>query len=323
MTSPTSLENLFLQLVNDARSKAGVKALTVDGELLTAAHNHDAWMDSTDTFSHTGVNGSSPGDRMAAAGYGAQGWGENIAYASGTLSETTVRQLHTNLMNSPGHYANIVRTSFEEVGIGLKAGTINGYNVVFVTQAFGTPNAQERSEPNDAGITPAPTPMPLPLVTPTTPTPIPSGANITGTSGNNVLRGTNGNDSIQGLGGNDWIEGKAGADVLTGGSGRDAFMFNTKLSATTNVDTINDFNVIADTIRLENAVFTKLTKTGALASGSFYKGVKAHDADDRIIYDGATGALSYDADGNGAGAAIKFAQLAKGLALTSSDFIVI
>jgi Ca2+-binding RTX toxin-like protein len=138
-----------------------------------------------------------------------------------------------------------------------------------------------------------------------------------------VLTGGSGNDSIQGFGGNDWIEGRAGADVLTGGSGRDAFVFNTKLSATTNVDTITDFNVFADTIRLDNAVFTKLTQTGVLASGGFYKGVKAHDADDRIIYDSATGALSYDVDGTGASAAIKFAQLAKGLALASNDFLVI
>ena len=310
MPSSTNLEVLFLQLVNEARAKVGAKPLTLDGELLTAARQHNVWMDATDTFSHTGVNGSSPGDRMKAAGYGAQGWGENIAYVSGELTEAAVRQLHQNLMNSPGHRQNIERGSFEEIGIGLEQGTINGRSVVFVTQAFGTPNAQERAEPDDIETTP-------------TPTPTVSGVSLKGTNYNNWLKGTSGNDLIQGLGGNDRIEGRAGSDVLVGGSGRDAFVFNTKLSATTNVDTIQDFNVTADRIWLENAVFTKLTKTGVLASGSFYKGAKAHDADDRIIYNSTTGALSYDADGNGAGAAIKFAQLSKGLALTSSHFLVI
>jgi serralysin len=133
------------------------------------------------------VNGSDPGDRMAAAGYGAQGWGENIAYASGGLTEATVRQLHTNLMNSPGHYANIVNGSFEEIGIGLKEGTINGYKVVFVTQNFGTPNAAERAEANDVG----------------TVTPPATGGTITGTGGNDVLAGTAGNDAMYGLAGND------------------------------------------------------------------------------------------------------------------------
>src|SRR5918997_511792 len=153
MTTPTSLETLFLQLVNGARASAGVKPLTFDGELLDSSDAHSAWMDRTDTFSHAGASGSSPGDRMAAAGYGAQGWGENIAYVSGGMTEATVRQLHTNLMNSPGHYANIVNGSFEEIGIGLKEGTINGYKVVFVTQNFGTPNTTERAEANDVGTT--------------------------------------------------------------------------------------------------------------------------------------------------------------------------
>jgi Ca2+-binding RTX toxin-like protein len=321
MATPTSLETYFLQLINEARAKVGAKALTLDGELLDSSDAHSAWMDQTDTFSHTGVNGSSPGDRMEAAGYGAQGWGENIAYVSGGMTEATVQKLHTNLMNSTGHYANIVRSSFEEIGIGLKEGTINGYKVVFVTQNFGTPNSAERAETNDVGGTT--TSPPLSPTPPLLTDPTASGGDIKGTSANNVLTGGSANDSIQGFGGNDWIEGRAGADVLTGGSGRDAFVFNTKLSAATNVDTITDFNVFADTIRLDNAVFTKLTQTGVLASKSFYKGVKAHDADDRIIYDSATGALSYDVDGTGASAAIKFTQLAKGLALTSNDFLVI
>src|SRR3712207_2197711 len=116
--TPTNFENLFLQLVNEARADAGVKALTVDSELLAVARDHDFWMDATDTFSHTGVNGSNPGERITNAGYGAQGWGENIAYVSGGMTEATVRELHTNLMNSPGHYANIVNGAFEEIGIG-------------------------------------------------------------------------------------------------------------------------------------------------------------------------------------------------------------
>jgi hypothetical protein len=41
-----------------------------------------------------------------------------------------------------------------------------------------------------------------------------------------------------------------------------------------------------------------------------------------IIYDSATGALSYDADGNGAGAAVQFASLSTGLSLTGSSFLV-
>ncbi|WP_262296166.1 CAP domain-containing protein [Microvirga sesbaniae] len=220
MTTPTNLEAYFLQLVNEARTSAGVKSLTFDGELLDSSDAHSAWMDQTDTFSHTGVNGSSAGTRMTTAGYGWQGWGENIAYVSGDLTEATVRQLHTNLMNSPGHYANIVNGSYEEIGIGLKEGTINGYKVVFVTQNFGTPNALERAEADDVGTT-------IPT-TPTTPTT--TGQSIVGNSSNNTLYGTSGDDTLNGNG---------GRDVLWGGQGKDTFVFDTASEA--NGDTVNDF----------------------------------------------------------------------------------
>src|SRR4051795_9103812 len=99
MTTPTSLETAFLDLINQTRASVGAKPLSFDGELLDAADAHSAWIDQTDTFSHSGVNGSSVGDRLTAAGYGAQGWGENIAYVSGGMTEATVEQLHTNLVN--------------------------------------------------------------------------------------------------------------------------------------------------------------------------------------------------------------------------------
>jgi hypothetical protein len=229
MTTPTNLETLFLQLINEARANAGVKPVTFDGELLDSSDAHSAWMDQTDTFSHTGVNGSSAGTRMTSAGYGWQGWGENIAYVSGGMTEATVRQLHTNLMNSPGHYANIVNGSFEEIGIGLKEGTINGYKVVFVTQNFGTPNATERAEANDVGT---------PTTTPTTPSTT-AGQSIVGNSYSNTLYGTSGNDTLNGNG---------GRDVLWGNSGGDTFVFDTTSEA--NGDTIADFVRGTDKISL-------------------------------------------------------------------------
>jgi Ca2+-binding RTX toxin-like protein len=48
----------------------------------------------------------------------------------------------------------------------------------------------------------------------------------------------------------------------------------------------------------------------------------AHDIDDRIIYDSASGALYYDSNGSAADGSVKFAQLSAGLALTNADFYV-
>ena len=47
------------------------------------------------------------------------------------------------------------------------------------------------------------------------------------------------------------------------------------------------------------------------------------NVDDRIAYDETAGALWYDADGAQVGAAVQFALLAAGLALTVDDILVI
>jgi hypothetical protein len=55
----------------------------------------------------------------------------------------------------------------------------------------------------------------------------------------------------------------------------------------------------------------------------FHLGAAAHDQSDRIIYDSATGALFYDADGSTSGGSTEFAILPAGLQLTHADFFVV
>jgi Ca2+-binding RTX toxin-like protein len=64
---------------------------------------------------------------------------------------------------------------------------------------------------------------------------------------------------------------------------------------------------------------------GALDLSAFHKSTAgvAHDVNDRIIYDTDSGALFYDADGNGQSAAIQFARLSKNLNVSAADFIII
>ncbi|EXI64206.1 MAG: Cyclolysin [Candidatus Accumulibacter adjunctus] len=148
------------------------------------------------------------------------------------------------------------------------------------------------------------------------------GKTLNGNELANYLRGNNGGDTLNGNLGNDTLTGGLGNDLLTGGSGADIFRFDAALNSSTNLDTITDFIVPDDTIQLENAVFTSLPTTGALSAGSFVVGTAALDANDYVLYDSSTGGLFYDADGNGAGAAVKFATVAVGLALTNLDFVV-
>jgi serralysin len=145
---------------------------------------------------------------------------------------------------------------------------------------------------------------------------------IVGNVAANDLKGMNGADRLYGLEGADRLIGGKGLDVLAGGTGRDVFVFDAKPNKTTNWDRITDFVVKDDTIYIENAVFTKVGKSGKLAGGAYWTGSKAHDASDRVFYNKKTGALSYDPDGTGHLASIKFAQLDKGLKMTAADFFL-
>jgi serralysin len=146
--------------------------------------------------------------------------------------------------------------------------------------------------------------------------------NAVGGSGNDKLTGNAAANTLKGGAGKDVLDGLTGKDALYGGSGADTFIFDTPISSG-NVDTIYDFRPVDDTIRLENAVFPALTKTGTLASSYFHIGRAAHDANDHVIYNNGTGALLYDPDGIGGAAAQKFAQLSPGLLLKAVDFFVI
>jgi len=139
-----------------------------------------------------------------------------------------------------------------------------------------------------------------------------------------TLQGGDGNDRIYGDSGNDYLDGGAGKDTLYGGWGRDSFVFKNAPNARTNVDTIKDFNVKDDTIRLENSIFKKLGKAGKLNPDFFTIGSKAQDQNDYLIYNKKNGYLYYDADGSGTKyKANLFFKLKSGLALTDKDFYVI
>jgi serralysin len=142
-----------------------------------------------------------------------------------------------------------------------------------------------------------------------------------GNSGNDSLSGGVGKDSLSGGAGNDRLTGSSGNDKLTGGGGKDLFDFKGALGST-NVDTVFDFIVKDDTIRLDNAYFTKLAG-GALSSAAFHIGSRAHDSNDRIIYNKSNGDLIYDTNGSASGGAIVFAHLDAGLKMTKADFYVI
>jgi len=112
----------LLDLVNTVR-KTGcncgsttmppVTAVTWNDKLAKAAYDHSVEMKANDYFSHTGLNGSDPGQRITAAGYSWKTYGENIA--KGYTSEQAVMN---GWLSSEGHCRNIMNGNFKEMGAG-------------------------------------------------------------------------------------------------------------------------------------------------------------------------------------------------------------
>jgi Ca2+-binding RTX toxin-like protein len=141
--------------------------------------------------------------------------------------------------------------------------------------------------------------------------------------------GGDGNDTLS-AGRSSELFGDAGNDVLiadnigtdmTGGVGSDSFLFTESgLSAA-----IHDFASGVDKIRLDGGgSMSALGPSGNFAAGDarFHTGAAAHDADDRVIYNAATGELWYDGDGNGGGAAELIANLQAGASVVVTDIAV-
>jgi serralysin len=131
---------------------------------------------------------------------------------------------------------------------------------------------------------------------------------------------------IQGNAANNTLRARDGNDTVTGGGGNDFFDFTTAPSAG-NADTITDFASI-DQLRFEDGAFTAIGATGTWAAGDarFWAGAGVtggHDASDRVVYDTSTGALYYDADGSGAGAAVLVATLQGAPTVSATDITVI
>ncbi|MGZ5219258.1 MAG: CvpA family protein [Chitinophagaceae bacterium] len=121
------LEIKMLEMVNKERVKEGLKPLKADPEMSRVARAHSSDMFVRGYFAHNTPEGKTPFDRMRAAGVQFSAAGENLALAQ------TLEIAHTNLMNSPGHRANILHPSFGRLGIGILDG---GFFGLMVSQEF-------------------------------------------------------------------------------------------------------------------------------------------------------------------------------------------
>ena len=139
--------DLFEGVPSGAISGLPVQPVVFNAKLIQAARLHSQDMIDQDYFAHYSLNGKSPFDRMADAGYQYSTAGENLAFigSTGFIDEvTTVLGHHDNLFideNYPdrGHRVNILKENFKEVGVGVAFGDYKGYSYSYMlTCDFGT-----------------------------------------------------------------------------------------------------------------------------------------------------------------------------------------
>ncbi len=122
------------------------EALAPNVLLEQASQTHSEWMLAEDIFAHEGEGGSSPGDRMAAAGYdftGSWTWRENLAWSgtTGTLDlVAAIEGHHEGLYRSAGHRNNTFAEDIREIGVAqVQGGFTQGgttYNASMLTLNF-------------------------------------------------------------------------------------------------------------------------------------------------------------------------------------------
>ncbi len=144
---------------------------------------------------------------------------------------------------------------------------------------------------------------------------------LIGNVGDDHLDGSWESDTIRGGGGDDIIIGGSHSDTLSGGAGVDTFVLETVVADGGEDDHIVDFEE-RDQIHLIRSAYLTLP-VGRLSVDAFCIGPSPADANDRVIYDPATGALSIFLVRTVVPQMLQVAQLDRGLDLSASDFLIV
>ena len=336
-----------------------VSVLRSDNAVIKGNYVHDNWGEGIDVIVSRGAKVT---DNIVRDNYSVQIFLDNASNATiqnNTIYHTYKTEFYRSnkpgvgiqIANETGGSSYIQSSGIKVIdnvmgGVGSPAYSNHGAggglhnSVLSPNTIHATPDPVIAANPNPApsipGSTPTPTPTPH---RPAEPAPTnPTGLDLQGTAsadtikggslgdsihggnGNDVIYGNAGNDSLSGGEGGDTIYGGDGNDMLSGGNGSDLFVFSSSSVAAGGVDRITDFNPAADWIEV-GLGFAALTN-GALRADEFRLGARAADWNDRIIYNKATGEVFYDADGTGAGAQVKFAELTPNTALAHWNFYV-
>jgi uncharacterized YkwD family protein len=110
----SQFEREVVELTNNERTKNGLSPFQIDEELSKVAREKSRDMSAKNYFDHNSPTYGSPFDMMKAYGISYRAAGENIA-----KGQRTPQEVVKAWMDSPGHRANILNSSFTHIGVGF------------------------------------------------------------------------------------------------------------------------------------------------------------------------------------------------------------
>jgi uncharacterized protein YkwD len=127
------LSGEVIALTNAERQNVGDQVLVENAKLNAAAQAKAEDMATRGYFSHVGPDGKEPWTWIKESGYAYRFAGENLAVRFENSSDVV-----NAWMASPTHKANIVKSAYQEIGVGVAQGIYEGSPATFVVQYFGT-----------------------------------------------------------------------------------------------------------------------------------------------------------------------------------------
>jgi hypothetical protein len=122
----------LVELANKERIAQGLSPLVINQQLVEAAEKKAIDMLNKDYFAHTSPNGLTPWYWLDKVGYKYAAAGENLA-----KDFTDSEYVNDAWMDSPLHRANILNGNYQDIGIAVVEGDINGQKTTVAVQFFG------------------------------------------------------------------------------------------------------------------------------------------------------------------------------------------
>ena len=129
-------ERAIVRAINRQRANHGLARLHTSARLARAADFHSWEMLDADYFAHESRDGGGFADRVRRYARH-QSLGETLAMLGGCGRHSARNVVHM-WMNSPGHRAVLLSSSYRRVGIGKRVGNLGGGKRCVVTADFGS-----------------------------------------------------------------------------------------------------------------------------------------------------------------------------------------